>query len=123
MGTLGPTQYITSNSIVTLSGGYQQNSAVLEASGDLRDNLILYISGQKDGITTNFGAIKNSLIADNYPIPNDNKTNIITISSIDQYSDYTKITFSPLDETYEYKGKIKLDLSSQFDGSLIPILF
>lgn len=123
MGTLGPTQYITSNSIVILPGGYQQNSAVLEASGDLRDNLILYVSGQKDGVATNFGAIKNSLIADNYPIPDDNKTNIITISSTDQYSDYTKITFSPPDETYEYKGKIKLDLSSQFQGSLIPILF
>lgn len=121
MGTLGPTQYITSNSIVTLSGGYQQNSAVLEASGDLRDNLILYISGQKDGVATNFGAIKDSLKA---TTPTSSATtNIITISSIDQYSDYTKITFSPPDETTTYGGTIELDLSSQFQGSLIPILF
>lgn len=121
MGTLGPTQYITSNSIVTLSGGYQQNSAVLETSGDLRDNLILYISGQKDGVTTNFGAIKDSLKATTPT--SSSTTNIVTISSIDQYSDYTKITFSPPDETTTYGGTIKLDLSSQFQGSLIPILF
>lgn len=121
MGTLGPTQYITSNSIVTLPGGYQQNSAVLEASGDLRDNLILYVSGQKEGISTNFGAIKKGLVATN-PDP-DTKPNIVTISSIDQYSDYTKITFSPPDETTTYGGTIELDLSSQFQGSLIPILF
>ena len=97
MGTLGPTQYITSNSIVTLPGGYQQNSAVLEASGDLRDNLILYVSGQEEGISTNFGAIKNSLVATN-PGPTAD-INIVTISSIDQYSDYTKITFSPPNDT------------------------
>lgn len=53
----------------------------------------------------------------------DTKPNIVTISSIDQYSDYTKITFSPPDETTIYGGTIKLDLSSQFQGSLIPILF
>lgn len=121
MGTLGPTQYITSNSIVTLPGGYQQNSAVLEASGDLRDNLILYVSGQEEGISTNFGAIKKGLVAIT-PDP-DTKPNIVTISSTDQYSDYTKITFSPSDETTTYEGTIKLDLSSQFQGSLIPILF
>ncbi len=97
MGTLGPTQYITSNSIVTLPGGYQQNSAVLEASGDLRDNLILYVSGQEEGISTNFGAIKKGLVAIT-PDP-DTKPNIVTISSIDQYSDYTKITFSPPNDT------------------------
>lgn len=121
MGILGPTQYITSNSIVTLPGGYQQNSAVLEASGDLRDNLILYVSGQKDGVTTNFGAIKDSLEAITPGSTAD--INIVTISSTDQYSDYTKITFSPPDETTTYEGTIKLDLSSQFQGSLIPILF
>lgn len=121
MGTLGPNQYITSNSIVALSGGYQQNSAVLESSGDLKNNLIIYVSGQKEGITTNFGAIKNSLKA---TTPSSSATtNIVTISAIDQYSDYTKITFSPPDETNTYKGTITLDLSSQFDGSLIPILF
>lgn len=121
MGTLGPTQYITSNSIVTLPGGYQQNSAVLEASGDLRDNLILYVSGQEEGISTNFGAIKKGLVAIT-PDP-DTKPNIVTISSIDQYSDYTKITFSPPNDTQMYKGTINLNLSSQFNGSLIPILF
>lgn len=121
IGTLGPKQYITSNNIVTLPGGYQQNSAVLETSGDLRDNLILYVSGQEEGISTNFGAIKKGLVATN-PDP-DTKPNIVTISSIDQYSDYTKITFSPPDETTIYGGTIKLDLSSQFQGSLIPILF
>ena len=121
MGTLGPKQYITSNSIVALSGGYQQNSAVLESSGDLKNNLIIYVSGQKDGVTTNFGAIKNGLKA---TTPNSNATtNIVTISAIDQYSDYTKITFSPPDETNTYGGTITLDLSSQFNSSLIPILF
>lgn len=120
-GTLGPTQYITSNSIVALSGGYQQNSAVLEASGDLRDSLILYVSGQEDGVTTNFGAIKNGLEATT-PGPTA-AINIVTISSIDQYSDYTKITFSPPSDTDTYEGKITLNLSSQFKGSLIPILF
>ena len=121
IGTLGPKQYITSNSIVALSGGYQQNSAVLESSGDLKNNLIIYVSGQKDGVTTNFGAIKNGLKA---TTPNSNATtNIVTISAIDQYSDYTKITFSPPDETNTYGGTITLDLSSQFNGSLIPILF
>lgn len=121
IGTLGPTQYITSNNIVTLSGGYQQNSAVLEASGDLRDSLILYVSGQEDGVTTNFGAIKKGLKATT-PGPTAD-INIVTISSIDQYSDYTKITFSPPNDADKYEGTIALDLSSQFDGSLIPILF
>jgi hypothetical protein len=93
----------------------------LESSGDLKNNLIIYVSGQKDGVTTNFGAIKNGLKA---TTPNSNATtNIVTISAIDQYSDYTKITFSPPDETNTYGGTITLDLSSQFNGSLIPILF
>ena len=103
--TLGPDQYVTSNYPVVLSGGYQQNTAVLEEDGTFKRTLEIYVSGKGEGISSNQDALK-KLFPD---------------SSVAEYPKYTEIVLNTMGGDIESKDY--LELSPQFQDTLIPILF
>ena len=121
---LGPTQYITSNAIVSLAGGYQQNSATLDSQGNFKNTLKLYVSG-KDTVPSEEGIkyyeSNADIIDKGLTLNNNNKLN----SSITSTSKYTEVSIWA-NEKIKLNDSITINidnLSSQFKNTLIPILF
>ena len=106
VSTLTAPYYITANNVVFLSGGIKQNSIVMTDEGTLDNNLTLYITGKSGSLNDKFtNAIKNT---------NTGVDGVV----ITEYKDYIQISLPSA-----VKNEFEIELSPQFDSTLLPIAF
>lgn len=149
--------YLTANKLVSLTGGIQQNSAVLTPEGDFENTLTIYASSNElnevTGLPKTSADIFSAQLDDQTPITtgsddykdalkyfngneNDKSLSINGLSytiekninipsnyyTINEYFDHIDILFN-IPEGKIYFSSFTLDLSPQFQNSLIPVLF